>query len=61
MKAGEFTRKLKEAINDAGYTSNNVSIVDIFRVGASGEDKSTFDVILEANDDQVFRVYVEED
>lgn len=61
MKAGEFTRKLKEAINDAGYTSNNVSIVDIFRVGAPGEDKSTFDVILEANDDQVFRVYVEED
>ena len=60
MKAGEFTRKLKSAINDAGYTSNNVSIVDIFRVGASSEDKSTFNVTLEANDGQTFSIFIED-
>ena len=61
MKAGEFARKLKSAINDAGYTSNNVDIIDVYRVGAFSQDKSTFNVTLEANDGQVFSIYVEED
>lgn len=61
MKAGEFVRKLKSAINDAGYTSNNVDIIKVCRVGAFDQDKSTFDVTLEANDGQVFSIYVEED
>lgn len=61
MKAGEFARKLKTAINDAGYTSNNVNIVDISRVGAFSHDKSTFNVTLEGNDGQVFSIFIEED
>lgn len=61
MTVGEFTRKLKATVNDAGYTSNNISIVDISRVGAFSHDKSTFNVTFEGNDGQVFSVFIEED
>lgn len=61
MKAGEFARKLKTAINDAGYTSNNVNIIDIYRVTAFGSESTTFSATLEGNDGQVFSVFIEED
>ena len=61
MKAGEFSRKLKQAINDAGYTSNNVNIIDIYRATAFGPESTTFSVTLEGNDGQVFSVFIEED
>lgn len=61
MTAGEFMRKLKHAILEEGYTSDNVNIIDISRVGAFSHDKSTFNVTFEANDGQVFSTYIEED
>ena len=56
MKAGEFTRKLKSAINEAGYTSNNVDIVEIVNMPPSFD---TFKVSLIGNDDNELELYID--
>ena len=60
MKAGEFARKLKSAINDAGYTSNNVNIIDIVCINSIHQEGPCFKVILMGNDDRIFETYIEE-
>lgn len=55
MTAGEFSRKLKTAINDAGYTSNNVIITGICI------EKRSFIVQLEDTKENAITLYIEED
>ena len=43
MTAGEFTRKLKTAINEAGYTSNNLQIMSITDI--TPPDNDPFDTV----------------
>lgn len=56
MTAGEFMRKLKDAVKAEGYTSNNVIITDIACKG------SCFEVILtDSHYENTMTVYIEED
>ena len=53
MTAGEFTRKLKEAVNAEGYTCNNVELIDVVKIN------TTFKVYCQGNDGNTFEIYVE--
>lgn len=55
MKVGEFTRKLKDAVNNEGYTSNNVELIDVVKIS------TTFKVYCQGNDGSTFEIYIEED
>lgn len=55
MTAGEFTRKLKEAIKAEGYTSNNVELIDVVKIS------TTFKVYCRGNEGSTFETYIEED
>ena len=64
MKVGEFTRKLKEAVNEAGYTCNNVNLlgfVNYLRDTRKPLSKDAFCVELRGNDGNEFDVFIEED
>ena len=55
MTAGEFMRKLKDAVKAEGYTSNNVIITNITYRG------SCFEVILtDSHYENTMTVYIEE-
>ena len=64
MKVGEFTRKLKKAINEAGYTCNNVNLlgfVEYLRDATNPLSTDAFCVELRGNDGNEFSVFIEED
>lgn len=55
MTAGEFMRKLKHAILEEGYTSNNVELIEVVKIS------TTFKVYCRGNDGSTFETYIEED
>ena len=64
MKVGEFTRKLKEAVNAEGYTCNNVDLlgfVEYLRDATNPISKNAFCVELRGNDGNEFKIFIEED
>ena len=54
MKVGEFTRKLKEAVNAEGYTCNNVNLARIDKL------EGCFKVICVANDGNELCFFIED-
>ena len=61
MTAGEFTRKLKEAIKAEGYTSNNVTLISIIDLNLSDPYKNpVFKVSCLGNNNELFEVIIED-
>ena len=60
MKVGEFTRKLKEAVNAEGYTCNNVNLARIDYVEDTTVEESCLKVTCIANDGNEFSFFIED-
>lgn len=60
MTVGEFSRKLKEAVNAEGYTSNNVNIARIDYLEDITVEEPCLKVTCVGNDGNEFSFFIED-